>query len=180
MTVPGSLASRLILSGVLFASVASAAIDPQRRNETYGNMSPKSVDVKNPTDSQLKPESQRPSARTPETSTALQRRASIDVRETKPKQTRSFGVRQVETRSPLREVYARSPGVIRPASSAVPTSRVEKYQRALRPASAVKVGRMPALAPGTSVTINRFVFTKGKPVPAPTGAPRAGGRDAED
>ncbi len=175
MTTSGSLAFRLGLLAAVLASSSLAAVDPEGINERFSPANVRPVDVQAPGVRALKPEHRKASARPPEVNRSLQqRRASIDLEEARSKRLQTVETRRPAAQSPLQLVYARSVPLSQPTQTIIRPATVAKYQRALDPASAVQVSRLPALSPGASVTINRFVFTKAKPVPSPTGAPRAG------
>ncbi len=100
------------------------------------------------------------------------RKAAIDVSETRPKSVQEKAVKSPEAKSPSRNDLTDRRSRITTATQVNP-QRVSKYQESLVAASATNMARFPAVDRETTAKLNRFVFRKnaGEPVDSPIGAP---------
>ncbi len=106
------------------------------------------------------------------TSPVGDRKAAIDVHETRPKEVREKTVKSPDSKSPTRSDLTDKRSGITTATQVNP-QRVSKYQESLVAASATNMARFPAVGADTTAKVNRFVFRKnaGEPVDSPIGAP---------
>ncbi len=98
----------------------------------------------------------------------LERRAPIDLRETREKNVINKDSHRPEAIEQPRSAFNHQPAGISTGDAAAKPPLVAKYQDSLKAASASNMGRFPAFDQATSAKINRFVFRKN-----PTDAPGA-------
>jgi hypothetical protein len=108
------------------------------------------------------------------------RRAAIDVQETREKKVREKNSLRPETVEQPMSAFNHREATITTAADTKKPPTVAKYQDSLTAASASNMARFPALDRATTVKINRFVFKKNSSEAAPVTAdapvtPAAGG-----
>ena len=95
-----------------------------------------------------------------QTAPLADRRAAVDVKETREKQVREKNSHRPETiEQPTSAFNHRLAAISTNADTRKPPT-VAKYQDSLTAANAIKTAPLPALDRATSATINRFVFRK--------------------
>ncbi len=106
------------------------------------------------------------------TSPVGDRKAAVDVNETRPKSVQEKVVKTPDSKAPTRNDLTDKRSGITTAKQINP-QRVSKYQESLVAASATNMARFPAVGADTTAKVNRFVFRKnaGEPVDSPIGAP---------
>jgi hypothetical protein len=97
-----------------------------------------------------------------------ERRAAIDLAESREKTVREKETRSLERLDQPLSGYNQKPAAISTGSDTTKPPTVTRYQESLAAASATNMARFPALDGSTSAKINRFVFRKN-----PTDADRA-------
>jgi hypothetical protein len=126
-----------------------------------------------------------PSKRTPETNDRLQekrvdksvvekqpaavgdRRAPIDMKETREKTVRDKNSHRPETVEHTTSAFNHRPAAISTESDTRKPPLVSRYQDSLTAASATNMARFPALDRTATAKINRFVFRKNPSEPSP-------------
>lgn len=100
------------------------------------------------------------------------RKAAVDVSETRPKSVQEKVVQSPDAKKPTRNDMTDRRSEFTTATQVNP-QRVSKYQESLVAASATNMARFPAVDRETTAKLNRFVFRKnaGEPVDSPIGAP---------
>jgi hypothetical protein len=109
-----------------------------------------------------------------------QRRAAIEVGESRDKTVRDANVRSPELVNAPRSALNHRAATISPAADLRKPPLVTRYQEEMAAASAHMMAVYPALDRATTAKINRFVFRKNNPEPLPAtdgaaATPAAGG-----
>ena len=94
------------------------------------------------------------------------RRAAIDVGETRAKTVRDKDSRRPETVEEPRSAFDHRAAAISTAGDTQKPPLVTKFQDSLKAASATNMARFPALDHATTAKINRFVFRKNSSEPS--------------
>jgi hypothetical protein len=97
------------------------------------------------------------------TSPLGERRAPIDVKETREKNVREKDSHRPETLEQPKSDYNQRRATISTQTDTVKPPLVSKYQDKLAAASATNMARFPAMDRATGAKINRFVFQKNPP-----------------
>lgn len=158
---------------------ATSPVDYTRRNEALAPAASLAPEIRSPATNRIA--TSRPldfTVTAPESSPLGDRRAPVEIAETHPKTIVAPAVRAPEAAvrpsTSTRNAFDRRRAAISTAGDAVHPPLVAKYQSGLAAGGGIQVGHLPALAPGASATINRFVFRHNRPVPDPAAAPAAG------
>lgn len=111
------------------------------------------------------------------TSPLGEKRAAIDLRESKEKQVREKDSHRPEVVAQPKSGYNQKLASISTGADTTKPPTVRKYQDGLTAASATNMARFPAMDRATGAKINRFVFRKNPDEPTATKAvtPAAGG-----
>jgi hypothetical protein len=107
------------------------------------------------------------------TSPLADRRAPVDVKETREKQVREKDSHRPETVEQPTSAFNHRTAAISTSGDTTKPPIVAKYQDGLTAASAANMARFPAMDRATSAKINRFVFRKNpsEPSAAVSGSP---------
>jgi hypothetical protein len=149
------------------AADVTAPIDYTRRNEAFAPAPSVAPDIRRPVERRTLEDTPRSfPVSSPSPGPLGDRRAPISVTETSPKSVAVSDPLHPDASAPTMSAleYRRAP--ILPGTHAVKPPLVEKYQAALSPRGAIRVVRLPALAPDATAAIDRFVFRHNQPVPA--------------
>jgi hypothetical protein len=163
----------------------TAPVDPSQRNGAFVPASAAMPEAKSPV---LNPGMQDRRLNLPtldKTSAAIgDRRAATDVQETREKKVREKTASRPEAIEQATSTFNHRVAPFTTSESNAQPPVVSKYQDGLKAASAANMARFPALDRATAVKLNRFVFRKNAPEPAPvtSDAPitRAGSGPADE
>lgn len=149
----------------------TAPIDYTRRNEAFAPAPSAARDIRRPVERRTLGDAPRSfPVSSPGPGPLADRRASIAMMETSPKIVASPEALRPDASAPTMSALDHRRATISPQTDTVKPPLVEKYQAALSPRGAIRVVRLPALAPDAAATIDRFVFRHNQPVPAPATA----------
>lgn len=173
----------LTLSGALAARAADATtpVDYTQRNAPYapgaGVTPEKKAPEKNTTVQDKRVDK---TVLDKKPSTVGDRRAAVDVQESREKNVREKDSRRPEKIEQPMSAFNHREGPVTTSGESPPIQMVAKYQDSLSAASATNMARFPAMDRATGAKINRFVFRKNAPdSPAALGGaaitPAAGG-----
>ena len=101
-----------------------------------------------------------------QTAPLAERRAAIEIKETREKNVREKDTRKPETVTPPTSAYNHRPAAISTGADTTKPPTVAKYQDRLTDASATNMARFPAIERATTAKINRFVFRKNPSEPS--------------
>jgi len=171
LIVPASLSA---LSLVTLRADPTAPIDLTQRNGVFAPATTVSPDKQSPARNAAVQDKRVEKTTFEKTSAAIgDRRAAIDVKESRDKIVREkTSTRPEQVEQPISAFNHRA-AAIATASDTTRPPLVAKYQDGLAAATAVKQTQFSALDRATAAKLNRFVFRKNAPEPAPVtgGAP---------
>lgn len=169
MKLPGLIAlASLTLTGAGSARAADATtpVDYTRRNTPFAPAANVTPDKQSPqTNATVQDKRVEKNIVDKQPAAVGDRRAAIDVQETRDKNIREKDSRRPEV---VEQKLSSFNGRTAPISTGADTTKppiVTKYQDGLTSASATNMARFPALGSATGAKINRFVFRKNAPDP---------------
>jgi len=152
----------------------TAPIDYTRRNEAFAPAPSVVPDIRRPVESSTLEDDPRSfPVSSPSPGPLEDRRAPIAITETRPKSVARPEPLRPDASAPTMSALDHRRAPISPGTQAVKPPLVEKYQATLSPRGAIRVVRLPALAPDATAAIDRFVFRHNQPVPSPATATAA-------
>jgi hypothetical protein len=173
--------SSLLLLACVHAADATSPVDFTQRNAPFAPGLPIPAEKNTPAinrgvqDRRVEaPTVEKPAA------AAGEKRAAIDVTETRDKTVRDNHAQKPEAAAPTVSTLDHRASAIATTSGSRKPALIAKYQDEMAAASAYTMATYPAMNRATTAKINRFVFRKNNPEPliAPEGAavtPAAGG-----
>lgn len=163
MKLSGVIISAALAQGFLFYARAAdpAKVDYTGRNAPFAAAVGVTPDKRAPElNSSLQNRRVEPAVVDKKSAAVGERRAGIDLTETREKTIVGKDSRQPEVRERILSSYDHRESRIKTSTPAEKPPIVTRYQDSLSSASATNMARFPALDRATSVRINRFVFRK--------------------
>lgn len=146
------------------AAEATAAVDPAQRNAAFAPAATVTPGTSTPQlDSAVQNQRVTPATVDKKSSDLGDRRAAIDVQETRDKTVREKDSHRPEAPEPAMNAFNRRESTIATATDSKKPELVTRYQSSLTAASASNMARFPAADRTTTGKINRFVFRKNAP-----------------
>lgn len=152
----------------------TAPVNPAQRNGAYAPAASLNPEKKAPVlDDAIQGKRVEPATIAKVPAAVGERRAAIEVREGREKNVREKNSSRPAAGEQAMSTFNHRPAPFTTAHDTTTPPVVAKYQDGLRAASAANMARFPALDRATTAKINRFVFRKNSPNPAPVtdGAP---------
>lgn len=167
MKLPGLIVlSILTLNGAMTARAADATtpVDYTQRNTPFAPAAGVVPDKKTPeTNATVQEKRVDKTVLDKKPAAVGDRRAAIDVQETREKNIRDKDSRRPEKLDQPMSAYNHREASLSTATGTTKPPTVTKYQDSLTSASATNMARFPALDHATGAKINRFVFRKNAP-----------------
>ncbi|MDP3069335.1 MAG: hypothetical protein Q8N18_03555 [Opitutaceae bacterium] len=144
------------------AADATTPIDYTQRNAPFAPAGSVAPDKRNPADQTSTVQDKRVEKTVVDKKPAIvgERRAAIDVTETREKNIREKDSRRPEKSEQPLSAHNHKPAGISTSEDTKKPPTVAKYQDSLTAASVSNMARFPALDKATTTKINRFVFRK--------------------
>lgn len=184
MKLPGYFVSLMLTftgAAMTWAADATTPLDAAQRNTPFAAKASVTPDNKLPeTNTSVQEKRVDKTVIVKQPAAVGERRAPIDVTETREKNVREKDSRRPEKIAQPMSVFDHREAPMSTAADATKPQVLTKYQDGLTSASATNMARFPALDRATGAKINRFVFRKNAPdAAALSGATvtAAGGRD---
>jgi hypothetical protein len=177
MKTSGLAVALILVAGALNGRAADATspIDYTQRNTTYAPDGSVTVPKQSPASNRAAQQDKRVEKRAVEKSLAPvgERRAGVDVTETREKPVREKDSRRPEVVERKASTYDHKTAPVSTGAHTTSPPMVAKYNDSMMAASAANMARFPAVDRSTTAKINRFVFRRN---PAEPGAVTEGSR----
>lgn len=162
------LASSVLLLAAVRAADATSPVDAAQRNTPFapGAATATAPTKQKPATNEIVQEKRVEKTTIDKRNSPLaERRAAVELQETRPKNVQEKDSRRPETVEHATSAFNHRPAAITTADDTTKPPTVAKYQDSLTAASATNMARFPALDRATGAKINRFVFRKNPPDP---------------